>query len=117
MVNKIIYSTRQIYAILDSYTAVDAGAFDQDTSVSFNKKTKRDVMRAPFENSIVNKADLDAAIDKLGVPGRWLAYCKNIAADPAGHGLNPKQFAVAKVIQGWESYNISGVVKELAAIA
>lgn len=116
MVNKIMYSVQQIYAILDSYTAVDAGAFDQDKSVSFNKRTKRDVMRAPFENSIVNKADLDCALDRQGTPGRWLTYCHHIEDNPAGYGLTPAQYKVAQYIQGYDVI-ISGIVKELAAIA
>jgi hypothetical protein len=114
--NKITYVVPQIYAILESYSAVDAGAFDQDKSVSYNKKTKRDVMRANYENSIVHKSDIDAAIDKIGVPGRWLVYCHHITEDTAGYGLNPAQAKIAKFIQGYD-VSIGGIVKKLSQIA
>jgi hypothetical protein len=113
---KVTYSIGHIYAILETYSAVDAGAFDQDVLKSFNKKTKRDVMRADYENSIVNKADIDCAIDKLGVPGKWQAYCKHLSDPPAGYGLNVKQFRLAQSILGYD-VNIGSIVKELAQIA
>jgi hypothetical protein len=115
--NNTTYSVRHIYDILESYSAVDAGAYDQEQAKSYNQKTKRDVMRADFENCIVAKSDIDAAIDKLGaVPGRWLAYCHHITEDPAGYGLNPAQYKVAKFIQGY-TVAIGGIVKELSQIA
>ena len=73
MTSDFTYSVKHIYAILESYVAVDAGAYDQDKLKSYNKRTRRDIMRPDFENCIVAKADIDCAIDKIGVPA--CPYC------------------------------------------
>jgi hypothetical protein len=116
--NKSTYATGHIIAILDSYIAVDGGAFDQDTSQSYNKRTKGDTFRAPYENSIIAKADIDIAIDQLSDnPGRWLHYCKHIEDKPAGYGLSQRQYIVADYIRGNEYINVVPIAKVLSQIA
>jgi hypothetical protein len=114
--NGLTYSVRQIFAILESYAAIDGGAFNHDLSTGYEKKTRHSIFHAPYEHSIISKADIDCAIDKLGVPGKWQAYCKHLSDPPAGYGLNVKQFRIAQSILGYD-VNIGGIVKELAQIA
>jgi hypothetical protein len=116
MMNKLTYSMKQIFAILESYAAIDAGAFNCDLSAGYEKKTRHSIFHAPYEHSIISKSDIDIALDGLGVPGKWMAYCKHLSDPPAGYDLNVKQFRIAQVILGYD-VSIGGIVKELAAIA
>lgn len=102
--------------ILDNYDSICSGIFDTEYSQEEVNKTKRNIFRAPFENSIVSKADIDIAIDKLGRPGRWCTWCKCIETSPENCGLTPKQYKLAEYIRGSNNH-ITSIVRELSEIA
>lgn len=108
------YSPSHIKTILNSYVEVHNSCFEHTDSGSVNVKSN--TYKANFENSIINKADIDKAIDKLGLPHRWLNYCRDIEEPPAGRGLSQSQYTIAQYIQG-NIDNISSLTKELARIA
>ena len=112
----LTYSARHIIAILDNYASVSDGNFDVGQSQTNGSKPNRNIFRAPFENSIISKADIDNAIDSLGKPGRWGIWCKNPEQSPAGYNLTPMQYKLAEYIRGNYS-QIKGLAHELAKIA
>ena len=105
------YSPFQIGMILDRYAQIDAGDFGDVESLE--QPTRNSFHRAAFETPILFKADIDFAIDKLGVKGRWLKWCKDIFQGV--HGLNYKQARIAEYILG-EDVPIYSLTKELSKI-
>ncbi len=112
---RLTYGYKQIIRILDSYIDVSNGDFNQDQIHDFTG-SNREVYRAPFENSIISKADLDIAIDSIGRPGAWSLWSKDIEQHPRRHNLTPKQYKLAMYIRGNDN-NIKGIARGLALIA
>ncbi len=110
------YSWKRIISILDRYMDTANGEFGQGQSQEPNYKVNRDIYRAPFEDSIISKVDIDTAIDSLGPPGRWLTWCEQIDQHPRHYGLTPKQYKIALYIRGGHN-GVKGIAKELARIA
>jgi hypothetical protein len=113
---RLRYSAKHIIAILDSYSIVAGGDFDSSSPEDSTKKANRDIYRAPYENSIIAKADIDIAIDRLGIPGCWSVWCRDIEQSPVGRNLSPKQYQLAQYIQG-NGNHIDSIAYELSKIA
>ncbi len=113
---KLTYSPKHILAILDRYMSIDDGEFGNGQSPEPNYRVNKDIYRAPFEDSIISKADIDIAIDRLGAPGRWQTWCKDIGRHPRRYSLTPKQHKIALYIRGSNS-PIKSIARELSAIA
>ena len=112
---RLTYSAKRIIAILDNYSSVSSGNFDAGQSQTNGSKSNRDIFKAPFENSIISKADIDAAIDRLGKPGHWGIWCRDPEQPPAGYNLTLAQYKLAEYIRG-NNNQIKGIVHELARI-
>ena len=106
------YSAYFIADFLDKYAQIDAGDFSNLEQLE-RPLTRHSAHRSPFETPIIIKSDIDLAIDKLGIKGRWLKWCKNIWQEPKG--LNYKQIRLAQYIMG-EPVLIIPLVKEVSKI-
>ena len=113
---ELTYSPKHILAILDRYMSIDDGEFGGGQSQEPNYRVNREIYRAPFEDSIISKADIDIAIDRLGPAGRWLTWCKDIGKHPRRYGLTPKQHKLALYIRGGNN-GVKKIARELAQIA
>src|SRR4030042_1117986 len=97
---RLTYSAKHIIAILDNYSSVSSGDFDAGHSQTSGSKSNRNIFKAPFENSIISKADIDTAISSLGIPGHWSIWSRDPEQSPSGHGLTPIQYRIAEYIRG-----------------
>ncbi len=113
-VYRLKYSCKSIVAILDNYSSVSDGAFGNGQSGESTGRSS--IFKAPFENSIISKADIDAAISSLGQPRCWSTWCKDPEQSPAGYNLTPPQYKIAQYIRG-ENGTVEGLARELARIA
>ena len=116
MCDKLTYSPKHILSILDNYASISSGDYSQDKPKD-SVKSRLDIFKSPFENAIISKADIDIAIDSLGKPGKWLHWCRDIESSPADDGLIPKQYTIAKYIQGDPYINMKRIARELSLIA
>ena len=98
-------------SILGSYIDITNSKFDSlhldepVTSSSFH--------RAPFETPLICKVDLDNAVDRLGIRGRWHEWGKRMRMPP--RGLIHYQTALAEYIHG-EGNDVTEIVYELSVI-
>jgi hypothetical protein len=107
------YSFNHILTLLDSYSDICCGDFTVGSSLDY-PLNRQSFTRAPFESSAIYKADLDIAIDKLGRPGEWLRWCKNIDQD--FKGLSHKQVRLARYINNDPYVRIKRIIIELCKV-
>jgi len=92
---------------------VSDGEFGDNSGSHADKSA---IFKAPFELSIISKADVDAAISSLGIPGYWGKWCRDPEQSPVGYNLTPAQYNIAEYIRG-NGNHIKGLARALAKLA
>ncbi len=110
-----IYSPFKVVQILENYLDLAYGNYGKANTLDY-PRTRDSYSRAPFENAILFKADMDFAVDKLGIPGQWLCWARNPTKKLNGHRLSAKQEAIVEFIYNSGDWYRNYIVSQLCRI-